>query len=470
MKKPVYDVISDMDKLVNNRADGNFTIAMSTDIDTSDINILNKVTRFYDAPAVEEAQAQSIIFLKEYLDALNLDYIKAPEYYQGVSNPNSYFIFGDEYIARELVENANEWFGQESIIAFGPDCSFKVYDTPVDYSTKLDDNNYVVFEFDGTVFETEQTAYYDEEEQVPLTERFTGTKDSTFRSEPITRPAVPGSKINLEPLEYDETRKTEELGGYRIAHKNTAEPGEHNYENIRGWTEDELVSAVYNVAPIIYNSKTRAGVWDNTSYTEEDFTQEAALYALGLFRKNYFNTDYDILEPIVYRMLNSHFVWNVSRRERREYKRNEPSLNRKYSNSDREYLDSEVDYNTRSVSDKAIYDEDIEEGKKIVDEIIELLDFKPYRTRKHTYIGNDEELGQIELTEKNIALLLLRGNSARDIIRIYGKEVDNIGASSEASFVSHKIKDTINNMAFIINNLDEDERDSVKTYLRFLES
>lgn len=439
-RKLQVDNTSEIDILKDSIANNLFTIAMSTNIDTGNIDILNKVTHFYNVPDVKEAENQSIIFLTDYLDTLGLNYIKAPGFYQGVANPDSYFIFADKYVAEELVENANEWFGQESIIAFGPDCSFEEHNEPVDFSTKLDDK-YVVFVFDGEVIETPSL-------------------DKLGTEEVVTESAQ----------DYEDEHKSNyrELNGYTIAIKNRATRNEEDYVNSRGWTEDDVAEATYNVAPIVYNNRVTTGSWVDTAYTKEDFTQEAALYMVGLFRKNYFRTDNDELEPIIYRMLNNHFVSNTNKKAHKDYKRNIPSLNRTFPNSTTEYIDMEQSLDNTS-EDTIISEEAVEHGKEILDEIIDLLSFKPYVTRKHTYKGTHVTMGELDLSEKNIALLLLQGNSARDIIRIYGKEVDNIGTSSEASFVLHKVKRVVDNLAYIINGLSEEDREYVKTYINFVD-
>lgn len=139
--------------LKENMTAGKYVIAMSTDIDTEDKNILDAVCRFYVTRDIRLAERYAGIFLRDLIHSFDLDYIHSEGYYKGMMNPNSYFVFADKYKAKLFVENAASWFGQESIIAFGPDCSYNVYEEPVDYSTRIDDV-YVVFNFDGDVLET----------------------------------------------------------------------------------------------------------------------------------------------------------------------------------------------------------------------------------------------------------------------------------------------------------------------------
>ena len=144
---------SQLEILKENMEAGKYVVAMSTNIDTEDENILKAVMKFYNVNDIRLAERYAEMFLKDLIDSFNLDYIRSKGYYKGVENPSSYFIFTDKEKAKLFVENAASWFGQESIIAFGPNCSFEEYNAPVDYSTKLDDV-YIIFNFDGEVLET----------------------------------------------------------------------------------------------------------------------------------------------------------------------------------------------------------------------------------------------------------------------------------------------------------------------------
>ena len=144
---------SQLEILKENMVTGKYVIAMSTNIDTEDKAILDAVCRFYKTRDIRLAERYARMFLRDLIHSFDLDYIHSEGYYKGMMNPNSYFIFADKDKAELFVENAVSWFGQESIIAFGPDCSYNVFEEPVDYATKIDDV-YVVFNFDGDVLET----------------------------------------------------------------------------------------------------------------------------------------------------------------------------------------------------------------------------------------------------------------------------------------------------------------------------
>ena len=144
---------SQLEILKENMAAGKYVVAMSTNIDTKDKDILDAVMKFYKVNDIRLAEKYAEMLLKDLIDKFNLDYINSKGYYKGVMNPSSYFIFADKNKAKLFVENAASWFGQESIIAFGSDCTYNVYEKPVDYATKIDDV-YVVFNFDGDVLET----------------------------------------------------------------------------------------------------------------------------------------------------------------------------------------------------------------------------------------------------------------------------------------------------------------------------
>ena len=47
-----------------------------------------------------------------------------------------------------------------------------------------------------------------------------------------------------------------------------------------------------------------------------------------------------------------------------------------------------------------------------------------------------------------------------------GMNITNAGSDSKASFVAHKVSDTINKLADIINNLPDKKRELVKSYMK----
>ena len=74
-------------------------------------------------------------------------------------------------------------------------------------------------------------------------------------------------------------------------------------------------------------------------------------------------------------------------------------------------------------------------------------------------------MGKLQLSEQNIARLLFLGETPRGIIRIYGKEVDNIGSSSEASFILHKVKEVIEKIVLMVEKLPNKDKKALKAYM-----
>jgi hypothetical protein len=87
------------------------------------------------------------------------------------------------------------------------------------------------------------------------------------------------------------------------------EPNQSEYKtpsHLSKWTEDAVIQEVYRVAPIVYDTVS----WKNTFYEKDDFVQDAAMFVLKLYRKNYFATDRDNIGTIIYKLLSGFFLLN----------------------------------------------------------------------------------------------------------------------------------------------------------------
>lgn len=257
--------------------------------------------------------------------------------------------------------------------------------------------------------------------------------------------------------------RTVELGGRTVSVKNSVE----DFDATQGeWKETDVINATYKSAKILYYKKKSQGFWQGTNYTEDDFAQDAVLYILGLFRKQYFKTDYDTLEPIIYRMLAGHYVNNVREKELRLAHRNELSLNRTPNTSD--YTDIEIvdTYASEETSsqDSIEQQELIAYGEELVNFIIDNLSFIQYPSRKHVYKGFEKDLGEINFSEASLAKLIFKGYNSAEIARdIYNKTA--LGTSSEATRITHKVSDVINKLAGIINDLEPEDREAIRAYM-----
>lgn len=224
------------------------------------------------------------------------------------------------------------------------------------------------------------------------------------------------------------------------------------------WDEDSVVGVVYNVAPRVYYRKR----WPQL-YTIDDFVQESAMYILDLYRKNYFPTDQDNIDPIIYRLLDGFFIINKYQRIKKEGY-GKIYLDRYFkhgnhdSSSDQSALQLAVDNN---------YDERdsrVAIGLELAEELIDRMDFQPYKTRKYKYVGylNGETLA---LSEKNLAKLILMGMTMHDILDVYGNDVSNISTSTKATYIFHRVKITIDRMKEVIAGISEGAESKFAEYV-----
>lgn len=224
------------------------------------------------------------------------------------------------------------------------------------------------------------------------------------------------------------------------------------------WDEDSVIAVVYNVAPRVYYRKR----WPQP-YTIDDFVQDSAMYILDLYRKNYFPTDQDNIDPIIYRLLDGFFIINKYQRIKKE-EYGKIYLDRYFkhgnhdSSSDQSVLQLAVDNN---------YDERdsrVAIGLELAEELIDRMDFQPYKTRKYKYVGylNGETLA---LSEKNLAKLILMGMTMHDILDVYGNDVSNISTSTKATYIFHRVKITIDRMKEVIAGISEGSESKFAEYV-----
>jgi hypothetical protein len=186
---------------------------------------------------------------------------------------------------------------------------------------------------------------------------------------------------------------------------------------------------------------------------------------MDLYNRNYLDTTLTNIRPLIYRMLNGHFVFNMYKKQKRS--RDELSLNKSASptissdsSHDSEFLDfiHDTDYNPEELIN-------ISSGEEIVKTIIDNLSFIPYSTRIYTYTGVTEEGNEIQLTESNLAKLILSGYDLHKILQMFNVDVANIGTSAQASYIAHKVKAVIMKLSKEINELSDDMLASVKLFL-----
>ena len=249
--------------------------------------------------------------------------------------------------------------------------------------------------------------------------------------------------------------ETFKFGSYEVTKRGTSTKDYSTPEHLSKWNEEQVTQAVYNVAPRVYTKRN----WQGTRYTLEDFCQDSAMYILRLYRTNYFSTDRDNIEPIIYRLLNGFFSFNKLKELRKVE-------SRVYS-YDSYDLKTPGDYSFVDVVGEGTDEDmavDIEAGKEVIVEILENLSDKEVESKKYEYYGMADGK-RYGLSERNIASLLFSGKTAHDIIDFYGKTVDWIGSSSEATFVFHKVQGTLDKIKSVLSGLGEEAEECLRNYL-----
>lgn len=232
------------------------------------------------------------------------------------------------------------------------------------------------------------------------------------------------------------------------------------YENTV--TEEQLIEATYEVARKVYYSKT----WSNTNYTVDDFEQDAVMHILDLYHKNYFEVeDSQNIKGLIYTLLSNHFVKNTYK----SVKRDQQNLSLQDVGSEESDMSGVVGktfYNRQGSdiedpSEIVASEESILLGKYIIEDVIKKLNFLPPVSRSHSYKGREKTLGAINLSERNIAKLLLLGYNLHEIYEIYGQKT----LSGATGFISRLVKSVMEDLKEYIDLLDEIEKKAVTDYI-----
>lgn len=226
-----------------NRDAGKYVVVMSTDITTKDKNILDAVFKFHKVSDIQSAKKYARLFLRELIHSFDFDYIQV--------NPNRYFVFTDKESAKLFVERADSWFGQESIIAFGPDCTYDIHEEPIDYSTKIDDV-YVVFNFDGDVLETPPVPEDNRDTKTEVTEEDEMLKDKlVYENEKVKCYENAFTRIATRDCQKD--YRGRDLKGHYVLLVELKETGERNYVLFNDKSQAVYVSKQYDAIGVRIN-------------------------------------------------------------------------------------------------------------------------------------------------------------------------------------------------------------------------
>lgn len=404
-------VIQDTKKfLLNIIATNNneYVIAMSTNVDTSDDLVFEKVSKFYGTTDRVELSKQAKKKADLYFKRRGIPFINSTGYWQGQENKNSYLAIVVERTAKEVISHAQDWFGQDEILAFGPDCTLEIFDRKKDYCTLVGDL-WLRFMMDGTILKV-------------------GNAPGRVANKLAVRHVRDGvSESNKDPVELSK------------------------------WNAETIVDAAYRVAPKVYYTKN----WKNTNYDLDDFVQDAAMYILELYNDRYFPLDRENIDGMIYKMLKT-FSFNKNRSLQ-----NKASKTFSINSTDSDDKPSATTFLPADTLDPS-QEEALDYAKELLEEIVENdMKDQPFMTRKHTYRGKLDTWGDtgFELSEQNIAKLLLSGYGSTDIMNIYDSFADNIGASSKATYVYKKVNHVIDKLADVINQKPDYERKAIADYM-----
>jgi len=228
------------------------------------------------------------------------------------------------------------------------------------------------------------------------------------------------------------------------------------------WTEDDVVGIAYKAARATYYQQS----WLGSKYDVDDFMQDAAIDILERFRTGYFDANRHDIFPIIFRLINGHFVFNEYKRrvkERRELALNAPAIGvKKAGRRETTWLDLLAEPTRHDLD--FIKEEAAKEGTELIEAVIDQLDFRPFNTRKYTYSGIVKGM-RVELTESLIAKLIFDGKDLHDILDVYGHNVSNSGSTSQSAYLAKIVKQTTTRIVNAIKAMNDDEQECVKSYL-----
>ena len=151
--------------------------------------------------------------------------------------------------------------------------------------------------------------------------------------------------------------------------------------------ENHIIEVTYEMAEKVYNVNYKKLA--NLGIEKEDFAQDAVMYILDLYRK-----DYIFLEEgrnprgMIFKML-SLFLKNTMTVKIRLQDRRAASLNTFYEDVERIELQSEKTLmNPEQWSLKSL---EVSRGKMLLEEIVESFEDIPFGTIKHTYVDKGNE-------------------------------------------------------------------------------
>jgi hypothetical protein len=246
-------------------------------------------------------------------------------------------------------------------------------------------------------------------------------------------------------------------------------------------TDDQFVDLAYDVASKRYYKYKH--ILDDIRLQKDDYIQDAVMYLFKLYKNKYFELDPNKnIKGLLYSMLRQYTLNRIHVDYKKEKKKSY-SLDIEMPTGFMGELETKKDHIPSEDRDAWDYIErdleigQIDAGEKILKKVVNRLDPTPYKSYKYAYMGNVRNLGKpighmrglwgdIKLSEQNLGKMLFHGLDYHDVLKVYGVDTPNIGTSSEATFVQRKFKAVIKKLTEEINNLNEEDREAVKKYIK----
>lgn len=238
------------------------------------------------------------------------------------------------------------------------------------------------------------------------------------------------------------------------------------------YTEDyleELVKAVYRVAPIVYDLK--AGSIKHLE-SKEDFVQEAAVHITNLFNTRYIHPldeEKGSIDNLVSSLLSGIYLvqkWTLLDRD--GFKDVFELDLRDLGDMDSGEAYKPGSYNYMVVKDPNLNADElhnIKVGKHILEEIIEeTLSDAVIEGRKYTYTGFSKEYREFVLSEHNIMKHILLGYNMKEIVSLFGLN-DSTEDRGQANFIRKIITETLSKVKKQVAKLNAEKHNLVESYV-----
>lgn len=395
-----------------------FIVALSSTVDTNNrairevFALANNINEKYIDDLAYLSKKAGEIVRQSIIPSVAISAIDSVGYWEGRVQPDSFLIEMTRENAETYVELANELLGQDSILAFGPDCTFEVFDNPEDYCT-LVGTKWIRFNFDGEVLET----------PVKLIKENKISVDENFNEDDI---------ISIV---------------YKVA---------KNIFYKRNWSGTGITVEDFEQEAAMYIlNKYREGYFKNRTHKDIAGAIIGTLNNFFVRNMHQTSTEYTTSE---------YYKGQETNKEDIEARDDGVSIEDKgTSKLAAAYVSSE-----ESPSDYAEREIMAAEGKEIVDKLLDSLNKDPYKTYKHAYTGIVDGK-EVEMSEYIIAKLFLEGYTHKeiaDIFTTFEEEHDYYSHTSRGSYVQKRVKDIIYYLSNNLNALEDDKLEKVKVYIR----